>query len=357
MKKLNHQIDLKMAKFDSVCETPIFETKYTYKYIFDIKYELIAPIIKDLQIVSQLINYIKNDQLSDLILICGENSYSVDSRFYFNYRHIIDFYVKVTEFFENEYFLKINYNIYKTGPISKKFYATLSLYKNDENGYSSRLELEIILSKNSIINQRILDIIYNELNYNYQYLSQAIKNQKYNLVLYDSSIVKNDCQILSQILQNIKLIEYIINGKLEKNNGGKKEELNNSEYDKFIHLNEIYKVEFNKRKEINNWLSLNNISFKIQFLKTRKDRMTIHFKIISKSKEESKNQTEENPKFNILIVHVRHLTNSSSFVLIKSSWDTDIPKNIIIEIKKLMKKCMNKIQKLCKLAKSNIIFN
>ena len=356
MKKLNHQIDLKMDKFDSVCETPIFETKYTYKYIFDIKYELIAPIIKDLQIVSQLINYIKNDQLSDLILICGENSYSVDSRFYFNYRHIIDFYVKVTEFFENEYFMKINYNIYKTGPISKKFFANFTLFKNDENENSSILELEIILSNNDIIYQRILDIIYNELNYNYKYLSQAIKSQKYNLVFYNSSIIKNECQILSQILQNIKLIEYILNAKLEKNNGGKKD-LNDSDYDKFIHPNDIYKIEFNKKKEINDLLSINNISFKIQLLKARKDRMTIHFKLLSKAKEESKKeQAEENSINNIFIVHVRYLTNNSSFVLIKNCLDIDIPKNIVIQIKKLMKKFMNKIEKLCNLAKNEYNF-
>ena len=286
MEKVNPQIDLKTLKPDTLNQTQCFENKYTYKYIFDTKYELIAPIIKDLQIVSQLINFIKKDQLSDLILISGENCYSVDTRFYFNYRHIIDFYVKVTEFFENKYFMKINYNIYKTGPISKKFYVNISLFKNDENKNSSILKLDIILSKNNIIYQRILDLIFSELNYNYQYLSQAIKSQKYNLFLYNSSIINNDSQILSKILQNIKLIEYIINGKLEKNIGGK-EGLNNSDYDKFIHLNEIYKVEFNKRKEINNWLSLNNISFKIKFLKARKDRMTIHFKIISKSKEES----------------------------------------------------------------------
>ena len=355
MKKINSSIDLTMTKLDTFFETPIFSNKYCYKYIFDIKYELIAPIIKDLQIVSQLINFIKNDQLSDLILIWGENCYSVNSRFYFNYRHIIDFYVKVTEFFEKDYFMKINYNIYKTGPISKKFFVTLSLFKDNENEDSSRLELDIILSKNNAISQRILDLIYSELNYNYQYLSQAIKSQKYNLIFYNSSIVKNDGQILSQILQNIKLIEYIINGKLEKNNGGKKE-FNNSDYDKFIHLNEIYKVEFIKKKEINDWLSLNNISFKIQFLKARKGIMTIHFKILSKPKEETKNQNEENSINNMLIVHVRYLTSNTSFVLIKSSLDIDIPKNIVIEIKKLMKKCMNKIVKLCKMTKDEYNF-
>ena len=111
-----------------------------------------------------------------------------------------------------------------------------------------------------------------------------------------------------------------------------------------------------KKKEINNWLSLNNIIFKIKFLKARKDRMTIHFKVFSNPKEESKNQIEENSLHNLFIVHVRQLTNQSSFVLIKSSWDIDIPENIVIEIKKMMKKSMNKISKLCKLIKDEYNF-
>ena len=50
-------------------------------------------------------------------MIYGNNSYSKDSRFYFNYRNMIDFYVKVNELLEANSFLKMKYYIYKIGPI------------------------------------------------------------------------------------------------------------------------------------------------------------------------------------------------------------------------------------------------
>ena len=92
MQKINPPVlceNAKSANFEKLIQTN--ENKYNYHYTFDIKYELLASIIKDLQKVSQLIKFIKNHQLSDLIMIYGMNSYSKDSRFYFNYRNMIDF--------------------------------------------------------------------------------------------------------------------------------------------------------------------------------------------------------------------------------------------------------------------------
>ena len=88
--------------------------KYKYNYMFDIKYEILSPIIKDMQMISQLIKLIKNHQISDLIFINGNNSYSIESRFYFNYRYLIDFYLKVVDFIENDYITRVKYYVYKT---------------------------------------------------------------------------------------------------------------------------------------------------------------------------------------------------------------------------------------------------
>ena len=350
---MNPPIDHKKAKLVTNFEkiTQIYDNKYFYYYIFDIKYEILAPIIKDVQCISQLIKFIKNNQLSDLILIYGKNSYSIDSRFYFNYRNIIDFYVKVTDFIETDNFIKILYYIYKTGPISKKFFVSLSLFNNDE-GKSSKLEFELILPKENIINQKILNIIYGELNFNYLYLTQAIKNQKNNSFFYNSSIIKNEFLTLCQIMQNVKLIEYMINGKLQKINVESKEnDCNFLDYNKYIHLNDIFTINIKKKKVIKDWLCLNNISFQIKFLKTKEDRMTIQYKILLNDQE-----INDNPINNIILIHVRKLTDNSCFVLIKSSWDIDIPKNVVFEIKQIFEKSLNKIEKLCQIAKDKYKF-
>lgn len=237
---------------------PNSEGKYKYNYMFDIKYEILSPIIKDMQMVSQLIKLIKKHQISDLIFIIGNNSYSIESRFYFNYRYLIDFYLKVIDFVENDYITRVKYYVYKTGPISKNFYVILSLYKYNET--SSKLEIEIILLKDKVIIPRILFAIYNEFDYNCLYLSQAIKSKKQNSLFFNSAIIKNEFCILSQIIQNIKLFEYIINGNVQKINldekieEAKTSESNNNNINindnKFIHVNEIYQINLNKKKKL-----------------------------------------------------------------------------------------------------------
>ena len=92
-------------------------------------------------------------------MINGNNSYSIESRFYFNYRIFIDFYVKVIDFIETDYYIETKYNIYKTKPISKNFFVNISLFKNDENTNSSKLKMEIILPKEITISQKLLNII------------------------------------------------------------------------------------------------------------------------------------------------------------------------------------------------------
>ena len=338
------------------------EGSYLYHYIFDIKYEILSPTIRDPQTVSQLIRFIQNNQISDLIFILGNNSYSLESRFYFNYRKIIDFYIKVSDFIENDYYFKIKYNIYKTKPISKNFFVNISLIKEKEN--NSKLEIEIILINDTIINQKILKLINYEFNYNFLYLSQAIKSIKQNSFSYNSIIIKQEFHILAQILQNVKLIEYIINGKFEKIINVEKEEYNSSKSnninnininnDNFIHLNEIYKIIFNKKKEIKDWISFNNISFKIQSLIVREDRMILQLKILLN--DEGDKSDESNYLYNLISVQVRKLTSNTSFIFIKCVWNFNLTESLILEIKKLIKKCLNKIKKLCEMSKDKYNF-
>ena len=81
--------------------------------------------------------------------------------------------------------------------------------------------------------------------------------------------------------------------------------------------------------------------------------MSIHFKILSNRK---KIENIENTLNNLIIIQVIKLTNNSSFVLMKTGLDWDIPPNIFCQIKNLMKKSMSKIGKLCQIAKDKYNF-
>ena len=328
------------------------ENIYVHYFSFDFRYEFITPILKDIQIMAQLIKLIANNQISDIIFIKGNNSYSIHSRFYFRYQNIIDFYVKVLEVIETDYFTKISYFIYKTKPKSTEFKVNfLIFYDNDK---STKLHIEIILPESYSLSSKILDIIYNELKYNFHYLLKAIKSNKMNSYLLSSSIIKNEYFVLIKIIQNVKLIEYIIKGKLIKiEENEKKTSLNKqeNEFDEdkeksFILVNDKYKVLLNKMKDDGICSKLNSIIFKVLLIKIKEDKMIMQLKILINNE-----QKENNPFVNVITICIRKLTANSCFMFIKYIWDFSINDSIINLIKNSMNKCLVNIDKLSKTAK------
>ena len=349
MNKINsHLFQERKLGYDSLKK----ENKYCYHYNFDIKYETLKAIIKDIQLLSQLIQLIKKYQFSDLIFITGESTCSVDSRFYFNYRKMIDFYIRVLSFEESDNSVKIKYNVYKTKPICINFIIIFSLFNQDKN---AKLEIEIFPPNGIIISEKIKNIIYNEFDYNFLYLSLALKLKKENLISFNSAIIQNEFFVLSQISQNIKLIDYLINGKLVNinNNQKNKEMTEYNEKDNYIHLNDIFKVNLSKQKETN---LLKNISFKVINIKSREDKLKINIKILFDDKEEKKENYISNSLQNIIAINITKITKDSTFVLIKYLSDLNFDINNINSIKKAMKKIISKIEKLSVISKNKTCF-
>ena len=313
---------------------------YIYSYNFDIKYETLNPIIKDFQMISQLIKFIKDNQISDLIFIIGNSTCSIDSRFYFNYRKIIDFYSRVLDFKESNNFLKIIYYVYKTKPLYKKFGIIISLFEYDKK---AKIKIEIIPGNGTIIPGKFLNIIYNEFDFNFLYLSLAIKLKKEKFIHYNSSIINYEFFVLSQIVQNIKLIEYLINRKMiNVTNKEKNEEKNNViKKGEYIHLNDEYKVYLNKHKENN---SKKYINLKIINFKSREDKLVLKLKLILNDENKEKYDSDNKSSFyNILSINLTKITKNSTFVLIKCILDSN---NNEICIQKFLNKIIYRIKKL-----------
>lgn len=339
-------------------EKNIHETRIITHHLFNIKYEKLSPIIKDIQSISQLIRFIKKHQISDLIFIKGNKSYSDEAWFYFNYRNMIDLYLRVNEYIETDYFIKVKYKIYKTQPRTEEFDVIMNFFYI--NRYSSELMIETILFKKVSINKKILDLINSELNLNFTYLSQAIKNKKEKSFSYSSTIVQNDFEFVTKALLNIKLIEIILNAKLKNigkdskndninNNFNNEENIKNKD-SSIIHTNEKYQVKL-KKKEIDDWITKNNISFKIETVKNSQNTMIIQYKVILDD------IIDLNNKDNIITVYIRKITNNSSFILIKYVWNLLFTDKFILVITGFIEKSLNNIKKICKTAKEKSVIN
>ena len=332
-------------KSNKEIDSPITSNKNIYTYNFDIKYDVVKPVIKDFQMMSQLIKFIKNYQMNDLIFITGNSTCSKDSIFYFNYRKIIDFYSLVLDFQESENFLKIVYYVYKTKPICKKFKLIFSLFEFEKK---AKLEIEIIPNNNVIIPEKYLNIIYNEFDYNFLYLSLALKLKKEKLIHFNSGIINNEFSIISQIIQNIKIVEYLINRKLITITNGNtdEEKIILDKKDNYIHLNEIYKLILRKQKGD---IPEKDIILKIINFKSRDDILNIKLKILSNSKNKENDDTNNNSLYNIITINLRKITKNSSFILIKCIFDPEQSDDNGILIKKFLNKFLSRIQKLSEL--------
>ena len=338
--QIQHPFHFEEEKSNIEKDSPKPEKNYIYTYNFDIKYEVIKSIIKDFQKMSQLIKFIKDYQISDLIFITGDSTCSIDSRFYFNYRKIIDFYSRVLDFQENDNFLKIIYYVYKTKPINKNFGIVLSLYEDEKK---AKLQIEIIPAMGMIIPEKYLSIIYNEFDYNFLYLSLALKLKKEKLIHFNSAIINNEFFVLSQIIQNIKLIGYLINRKLVNVNNKK---IDDEKEGKNIHLNDEYKIHLNKQKEDN---QIKDINFKIINFKSREDKLIIKLKLIFNMKNKEKNDSNANSLDNIITINLTKITKKTTFILIKCVLDSEHSDNNEIPIQKFLNKIFCKIKKLSEL--------
>ena len=107
------------------------------------------------------------------------------------------------------------------------------------------------------------------------------------------------------------------------------------------------------KKDKKDWLSIYNIKFKIETLRAKQDKIAIQIKILSDNKDidANSNSNSSNPINNIIYFNLRKLTNNSTFILIKFLWDKSLSENIILVIKNLMKKYIDRLGKLCKIAK------
>ena len=93
----------------------------------------------------------------------------------------------------------------------------------------------------------------------------------------------------------------------------------------------------------------NYISFKINMLKVKENKMTIQINLLMNGKEIETN--ESNPKYSFMTLEVRKITNHSTFILQKFFLDFPLPSFVTNSIKKFMTKYIERIKKLLEIAK------
>ena len=93
-------------------------TRYTFNYPFEIMW----PLIRNIQTLGNLMSFIQKKIISDAIILKVETSFEENTWFFIRYKQFINVYMKIEEVIEPKYFLRINYYLYKTSPKIIKFH-------------------------------------------------------------------------------------------------------------------------------------------------------------------------------------------------------------------------------------------
>ena len=308
-----------------------------YLFNFHFSFESLSSIIKDIQTIGDLINFFQKKSISDFIILQGDKTFSKDSFFHFKYKQLISLYFKTIDFFETDYFMRIEYKLYKTNPKFFVIYFVFNLNYLDEDYCQLLLEINF---ENININKLIVKASYQEFFQNCKMLSNSLQKSKLyqfsnsNLLInsnYDLIInISTYYELLKLILPNIKLISKI------NNNNDESEKINNDE--KKITSDSLFNVIFKNEKK--NKIFPNNLKIKVEKMNNNKDFCNIKYKFLKYG------NLKITPIYSLDLL-IRKISKNHTFVSVKLLFISPLPINFINGLEKYSNKALENLKNLC----------
>ena len=307
-----------------------------HRFKFNYPFEKLFPIIRNIQTIGNLMNFIQSKILSEPIILKGETTFEKDTWFFFRYKKFINIYMKIDEVIETDYFLKIDYNIYKTSPKFMEFHFVVTL--NHINDNESNLIIESIFPKFEM-NKFVIQTCRKDTMNNFLILNKSIEMNNQN-TFYNSGIVfrnnyefvKNICchyKTFKVFFPNIKSIEKINNDYEEEDNG-----IFNEEQDFLIKLKSNNKYNFPSE-----------LKFKVCKTQLLKTQSIISF-LITNMNDNYVGKKKEILNY-YLTFFIRKITQDKTFFSIKSTFEYPIQQDTFKNCMSFSNKIVDNLKSIC----------
>lgn len=309
--------------------------KLGYSFNFNFSFDSLCSIIKDIHTMGELLNFFKKKCISDVIILQGDKTFSKDTFFYFKYKQLISLYFKTINFFETDYFLRIEYQLYKTKPKFFSIFFIFNLHYIDEDLCQLFLEIHF---ENINLNKLIFKRGYKEFLENCKILSSSIQRNKIFEFCNANLLINSDYDLIMNITTHYTLFKLFLpnfksisclkqnNEELEKNNNGKL-------------TNEMVLNIFLKKKKKYEY-STNNVIIKVEKFKSLENFCFLKYKILQFGK------LKKLP-FYFINVLIRKITNNHTFVSLKLSFNSPYPKKFIISIENYLNQILINLKDIC----------
>ena len=311
---------------------------FGYTFNFQFPFEYLSSIIKDIQTIGELINFFKKKSISDIIILKGEKTFSKNSFFYFKYKQLISLYFKTINFFETDYFLRIEYKLYKSNPKIFEIYFNFNLHYIENN--LSQLLFEIKFN-NIILNKSIIDANYKEFLGNCKLLSKSIQNNKLLEFINTNILINCNYDLIMNISTHYDLFKlFLPNLKLfsKVNNYNEENEKNNENDEGKLKIGLVFNIII---KNINKYDFIsNNFSIKVHKIKLTNDFFFVKFKFLKVGK--FTNLPIDSFNYSIITISKNH-----SFISLKLVFNSPLHQRFIDGMKKYLNKLLSNLKNIC----------
>ena len=308
--------------------------KILNRFTFNNPFEIMGPIIRNIQTIGNLMNFIESKIISDPIILKGETTFEENTWFFFRYKKFMDIYMKIDEVIESDYYLSINYNIYKTSPKFIQFHLIFHLHYINEN--ESLFILENIFPQIDL-NRLYIKLLNFEFISNCNILSKAISLNKRFTFNNNGTVFKINYDFLQKLFTHYKLFRLLFPDI-------KSIEKINKDDDKVNSNEEIIKEEQNFKiqlKQFNKYNLPSEIFMKISKSQILKTQSLISFSL--QNYHNYINLIEEN-KF---IFFIKKITSNKTFFLLKSIYNNPIEEKKFNDYSFYSKKLIHNIKNIC----------
>ena len=319
-------------------ENPKSFTNIIFIYKFPFPFEHFSLIIKDIQTIGDFMNFIQSEFISEPIFLKGDKIFLKNTFFYFKYKKFISVYFKTENFFETDYYLRIEYKMYKSNPLLFEINFLLNLHYLDEN--NCLFILEIKLSKQNL-NKIKINAIYKECFNNCDLLSNSIKINQINSFYNTNIIINSNYDLVMNICTHINLFKLFIPSikifsKLNIYN--QENEKSNNEKQYLLMKDSVYNIILKKKH--NFFLFPNNIILKVHKFKNSKEQCIIRYKVLKFGK------MKNIPIYYIYFL-MRKITENHTFISIKLNFFPFIQRSFISTVDNFANQLLNNVRNVC----------
>ena len=307
----------------------IKETNLVLQFTFPYNFDKMLNIIKNIQTLGNLMNFLEGKIISDPILLKGQSTFAKNTYFFLRYKRFLSLYMKVEDIIETEYFFKIDYKIYKTSPKLLEFTLVFNLHNiSNSNSY---LTMIFIFPKINI-NPLIINLCQQEQKYNMHILTKAISQNKLYTFYNAMKVIDIDFDFISNLCLHYNLFKLFFPSTKKLKN------LTSEENNGILYENQRFKLTLKDKKSFERLP--HNMQINVNSIQSLKSQLLIIYYM------EKYDECHEYPHHSINFF-LKKISTNKTFCSMKTLFDFPVSEEFFGSIGNYAQRLVHNLEKVC----------